>query len=75
MTGNNYTRDEVRAMFPGMTKFWLEQAIRTGLVPHIRLGYRVILFTDEHVDEIRRRFEVKPTPRHAARGRPPRRIA
>jgi hypothetical protein len=54
-----YTPDEVVAKFPGMTVNWLKLAVRHDRVPHLRINRTLVLFTGEHIDAIKRQFEVK----------------
>lgn len=60
MSGQTYTPAEVAAVFPGMTEAWLKRKVTDNQVPHLRINRTVILFTAEHIDAIKRMYEVKP---------------
>jgi hypothetical protein len=57
-----YTARQVADMFGTDGTFWLDQGVRDGRYPHLRLGgKRLVRFTDAHIAEIARLTEQQAT--------------
>jgi hypothetical protein len=63
-----HTVAEVAARFQVTTE-WLQRRVWEASVPHLRINRRTVLFTDAHIREMERSFEVKPIKKPPVRRR------
>lgn len=57
---NTYSTRDIADMFNKDSAWWLEEGVRQGKFPCLRIG-RQVRFTDKHVEEIAEILEIRPS--------------